>query len=330
VWRLTSVLLLAFFVPASCGALRTGQGPNTDRVTSPSQSPGTCPTGTPAARESPAATYDLDRHITLVFGGDVAGASTSDTLVYSSGCWSAAQVVVAPSPRQSAALAYDPDLHLSLLVGGRKDDPKGAQTIPGDAWTWNGQAWNQLIGAPHFSDAVAAYDPQHHLVVVLGAAPEGVGTWTWNGSEWHFVTAQGPGLPRGNPAFCFDTANGNTVLFGGAGSGTPILGDTWLWNGSAWRKQQPLHNPQPRFEAAMSCGPNPVLFGGWGSYSGLALTDTWSWSGADWQESSTAHRPAVQGGMPFAIYDGTRRLLFAGMRPDQIWTWTGTEWVNAM
>lgn len=189
--------------------------------------------------------------------------------------------------------------------------------------------WTQLSGAPHFSDVSAAYDPVRHVIVVLGAAPEGVGTWTWDGSTWHFVTTSGPALPRANPAFCFDTSTGLGVLFGGAGIGTPIFGDTWIWNGTTWMQQQPVHNPPARFEAAISCGSPPLLFGGWGNYSGSALTDTWAWNGTDWRQFSTAHNPAVGTVRPFGIFDGSHQIVFVGMDASQIWTWTGGDWATA-
>ena len=253
------------------------------------------------------------------------GASVSDTLSYSTGCWVQKISAVAPSERQSATLVYYPDIHLSLLLGGRKDDPHGPQTVPGDAWTWDGQLWSQVVGAPHFSDAVGTYDQLHRVVVVLGSAPEGIGTWTWDGKVWRLVTAQGPGI-RANPAMCFSRSSNSVLLFGGAGSGTPLLGDTWLWNGTMWSEEHPVHVPPPRFEAAIACGAKTLLFGGWGSYQGLVLADTWAWDGSDWTQLSPSAHPAPALVMPFGVSDGSNEFVFAGMTPSQIWTWNGSAW----
>lgn len=294
------------------------------------------PTPAPTCSETPpsppggaAVAFDVEHNAVVLFGGDSAGSSLGETLLYSGGCWSHPQVTVAPIPRQSAALIYDPDLKLSLLVGGRRDDPKGqpTQTIPGDVWTWNGQVWTQLLGAPHFGDAIGTYDPVRHVIVVLGASPQGVGTWTWDGSTWRLLTAQGPGV-RLNPTMCFDNNTGSALLFGGAGIGVPIFGDTWLWDGSAWREQQPVHAPPARFEAAMSCGQRPLLFGGFGSYQGLLLGDTWIWINGDWQRLSPTRAPATQSITPFAVFDGSHQLVFTGTAAAQIWTWTGSDWAS--
>jgi hypothetical protein len=318
--RLTQLVLLTSLILASgCGHASSAQ--------QPSPLSKTCPGIAPAEREAPAAAYDAARAEVVVFGGDVARASVSDTLVYAGNCWSQVHTSVSPPPREAASLVYDPDVRLSILVGGRKDDPHGPQTIPGDVWTWDGKSWAQLSGAPQFSDVSAAYDEARHVVVVHGTTPDRVGTWTWDGSTWHLASGAGPG-PRLNPAMCFDPSSNAVLLYGGAGAGTPIRGDTWLWNGATWSEQNPAHKPGPRFLTATTCGAHPLLFGGWGSYNGLALSDTWTWIGSDWQQLTATHTPTANTYRPFGVFDGTHQLLVTGMGRGQTWVWIGTDWAS--
>lgn len=328
-------VVAALIVGAGCGSVPTAQHPG-DQVASgvrspspsPSASASTCSGPTPAERYAPAATYDAARHEIVVFGGSVDGRSTADTLVHIASCWNEIQMTVGPAPRDDASLVYDPDLQLSLLVGGRKNDPHGPQTIPGDVWTWSGQSWTQLTNAPHFSDAAAAYDELRHVVVVLGAAREGVGTWTWDGTAWKLVSSGAP-QPRIGAAICFDRSNGSVLLFGGSGL-TP-LNDTWLWNGTAWTQQSPAHMPTPRFVSAVACGTRPLLFGGLGSFSvSPPLSDTWIWTGSDWQQLPTNHTPTADVAFqPFGVFDGTHPLVIAGLIAGDVWMWTGTDWASS-
>lgn len=320
-----AVLVATLGLSAGCGAIPSGTGSEASATATPIAS--SCGGSPPARREAPSAAFDTDQRVVVVFGGDVNGSSVAETWQYGAGCWSQSRSTIAPAARQSAALVYDPDVHKLLLLGGRNDDPKGPQTIPGDVWTSDGQSWSKVPGAPRFADATAAYDEARHVVVVLGSAPEGTGTWTWDGIRWTYMSGQGPFL-RLNPAMCFDSITKSVMLFGGAGSGVPVLGDTWLWNGMAWVQQHPAHNPPARFEAALACGQQPIMYGGWGDYQGHLLVDSWTWDGVDWQQLHPSHGPAPKPVM-FGIFDGTHQIVFAGMSPGEIWTWSGSDWASS-
>jgi hypothetical protein len=51
-------------------------------------------------------------------------------------------------------------------------------------------------------------------------------TWEWNGVGWTQRSAPGPS-GRTNHAMAYDSARGETVLFGGNGFSTGSFGDTW-------------------------------------------------------------------------------------------------------
>jgi len=332
--RVPIILLLLAGLASACGSIAptptASSGARTQSPlasSSPSAPPVPCQDAPPPVRSNPAATQDLARNETLMFGGDLPnGTSVAETWLFDGHCWKQAAPSLSPPARQSAALVYDPDVRKSLLVGGRKDNPKGRQTIPGDVWTWDGQSWSLVVNAPHFGDAIAAYDADRHQVVVFGAALQGVGTWTWDGVHWSLLS--GPAPERFYPssaAMCFDRSNHSFVLFGGQGDGAPpINNDTWLWD-RGWVQQNPAHAPPPRFGAALMCGDHALLFGGIGGQLGPALVDTWQWDGADWQQLHPLHGPGAKYLM-FGVFDGERALLFIGTTPDQIWTWTGTDW----
>jgi hypothetical protein len=329
---MVAVLAVTGTFLAGCGSANSQQPmASASRAESPrvSLSPtapmNTCAVDPLAERSSPAAVQDVGRNQTVLFGGQVNSASSADTWLFDGQCWHQVVTSIQPSPRQSAAFVYDAAVRESFLFGGFTDDPHGPQTLPGDAWAWNGQSWAQLEGAPHFVDVAAAYDEGRHMVVVTGSTTQGVGTWTWDGSHW----ASLPGdLPKqvgaSSSAICFDRSNDSILLFGGWGIGVPINGNTWLWNGTTWIQQHPLSSPSARFSAVLVCGAHPVLFGGIGGQLGPWLTDTWEWDGTDWQQRHPANSPTDPAS--FGVFDSRRGVIFIATKPSQTWAWAGTDW----
>lgn len=75
------------------------------------------------------------------------------------------------------------------------------------------------------------------------------------------------------------------MLFGGAGGGGALLGDTWAFDGARW-SQVPGAGPPPRQAHAMTnLSAGVLLFGGEGG--GGVLGDAWTFDGATWSPSST-------------------------------------------
>ena len=78
----------------------------------------------------------------------------------------------------------------------------------------------------------------------------------------------------------YDRSRGQTVLFGGSGSGG-LLGDTWEWDAGVWI-QRSSSGPSPRFGHAMAYDEirqQVILFGG---NDGSVKNDTWAWNGTTW------------------------------------------------
>ncbi len=133
----------------------------------------------------------------------------------------------------------------------------------------------------------------------------------------------------------YDSAHGQTVLFGGSGFGNVgLTNGTWLWNGSNWALKSPVHRPPARWDHVMaydSARGQVVLFGGSGNDS--VLNDTWVWDGTDWTQKTPVHSPSARNFS--AMADDSARgqaVLFGGSSPSQgfplndTWVWDGTDW----
>jgi hypothetical protein len=186
-------------------------------------------------------------------------------------------------------MAYDPSSNQLLLFGG---GTQACDVNLGDTWAWNGTAWNQLhpTSSPSArTQAAMATDPTANGILLFGGATSGCiagalagdsgflsDTWLWNGSTWVQQSASGATPPaRSAAGLSYDSALGQMLLFGGAGS-TTNYNDTWLWNGSSWTEQSPAAAPEGRWGVNLaydSAAGSAVLFGGDGN-SGL-VNDTW-------------------------------------------------------
>ena len=157
----------------------------------------------------------------------------------------------------------------------------------------------------------------------------GSATFTYPPAGWTGTGATGPSA-REYAAMAYDPATGNTVLFGGAGSGH--FGDTWTWNGATWTQQNPATSPSVRYGASMTYDPttgNLVLFGG---YDGsTALNDTWTWDGTTWTQQHPAASPSGRVSAALAPDPSGNLVLFGGTNLlgnyyADTWTWNGTTW----
>jgi hypothetical protein len=132
----------------------------------------------------------------------------------------------------------------------------------------------------------------------------------------------------------FDTARGNTVLFGGERAAGDELGDTWIFDGQEWTQVEDI-GPQKRTEHATAYDSGRqriVLFGG---FSDRFVNDTWEWDGATWTQME-ASGPSPRIGHSMA-YDTARQrtVLFGGgflgadgpfRRLNDTWEWDGENW----
>ena len=130
-------------------------------------------------------------------------------------------------------------------------------------------------------------------------------------------------------AMCFDQSTSKVLLYGHTASDVGgVSSTTWLWDGAVWSRPNLMHNPGPRFDHLLVCGPQTILFGGLTNQLASPGTGTWLWSGADWQQATTTRAPEDCCGA--LVYDGTRYTMFEIGRDDiPTWFWTGSDWIKA-
>jgi len=186
------------------------------------------------------------------------------------------------------------------------------------------------------------FDERQKKVLLFGGADASTvrgDTWEWlpDARSWRLVTNDGPG-PRTFPAFAYDAARGEAIVFGGNrvlfGKGDEtdtFLGDTWRLRRGRWQRVD-VAGPLPRAEAAIAYDRDRrriVLFGGHRTLAGRRerFADTWEWDGQRWVEVAT-EGPSSRNGAAMA-YDERRHrtVLFGGPGPsNETWEWDGRRW----
>jgi hypothetical protein len=324
--------LVVLPVASACGAFPIGQGPGNQtasavRSTSPSPTPA-CANSAPSHRAGASAAYDGARKATVMFGGLGNPPNTlNETWLFDGTCWQPVHPSISPAPRFGAAMAFDPVIRRTLLVGGRTQIA-GQPDYPEDAWSWDGTAWALLSGAPHLDFPFASFDPVHRVVVIFGSGSAGrPQTWTWDGATWLQITPSRSPSVDSQSAMCFDQSTSKVLLYGGVSESVNggVSSATWLWDGAEWSQVSPTHNPGPRFDHLLACGPQTVLFGGLTNQAASVGTGTWLWDGIDWQLATTTQAPDDCCGV--VIYDGGRYVVFeTGHDSIPLWQWTGSDW----
>jgi hypothetical protein len=195
--------------------------------------------------EWPAVTYDSDRGVTILFGGNSPSSLTNDTWEWDGSTMKHPMPASAPPARAASAMAYDPVHKVTVLVGGDSLN---------DIWEWNGVTWTNRTpltlptawpagrtGATLVWDSVAS-----RLLLFGGIASEGgslVGLsdlWSWDGNAWTNLTPQP--LPAAWPfkrfghGAAFDECRGVMLVFGGSidDLSAPVpsgrASDLWEWD----------------------------------------------------------------------------------------------------
>jgi hypothetical protein len=180
---------------------------------------------------------------------------------------------------------------------------------------------------------MCAYDQSRDRVVVLTTDfAEAAQTWEWDGNSWTQVQDAGPPA-RYAGGLVYDSANKQSLLFGGLDLKDNPLGDTWGWDGAAWR-QVSAYGPPPRATAGIAYDSSrkcTVLFGGLGASPGLgtlAAPETWEWDGKRWTQRQDIGRTSRSD--PAMAFDSQRNVvvLFGGSNGSAE-TWEYTSWPAA-
>ena len=167
------------------------------------------------------------------------------------------------------------------------------------------------------------------VALLTGVAPAAAApsTPTW-------ATMSAP--PHSDTSMAYDSATGQTVLFGGFDANGATLADTWTYNGTTWTKQSPATSPPARAYASMAYDAaigQMVLFGGLDA-SGNTLAGTWTYNGTTWTKRSPAKKPEVRSDASMT-YDAAmgQTVLFGGLNRAgtagrSTWTYNGTTWTK--
>ena len=175
--------------------------------------------------------------------------------------------------------------------------------------------------------------------IVGGALPAGASL----GALWTQLSPTTSPGPLSGASIAYDSATGQTILFGGNANGT-ALNATWAWTGSNWSQLDDANDagctsvcsasPSARHDASFAydaATSQLLLFGG--TNGGGYLNDTWSWTGTTWSALVPTNSPTIRDGASLA-YDGAsgqaNLVLFGGYNGTYLqdtWTWSGTNWI---
>jgi hypothetical protein len=138
--------------------------------------------GSPGARGGAAMAYDTDRHVTVLFGGDVSGSAAdtwfNDTWEYDGTQWT--QITIdgpVPPRRSNHAMCYNPVLYQVMMTGGENvggylgDSWVYTPTSPGHGiWTTGPGLPNGILGVPGRSGHTMVFDEELGEIVLIGGA----------------------------------------------------------------------------------------------------------------------------------------------------------------
>jgi hypothetical protein len=225
-------------------------------------------------------------------------------------------------------------------------------TALSDAWIWNGtgSSWTSLASAPAAlsarTQAAGGWDSVRNELDVIGGTG-GTGSYCKAGrhcadnwgfspstSTWADETPQPLPPALSGAAAAYDSAHGQTVIFGGLDANGNPSSQTLLWDGHHWLQPEPQTTPPARSGAAMAYDANAgvaVLFGGVDD-TGTAMGDTWLWDGTNWSSGSGGTPPAARSGHVM-VYDSRAQnvIMFGGssgssnLLDTEIWTPSGWQ-----
>lgn len=189
----------------------------------------------PSTRNWTAMAYDAARRQVVLFGGQNSSGVLGDTWTYDGINWTKRSPANAPSARAGMAMAFDSARGVVVLFGGRT-----LYERVNDTWEWNGATWTQrspsTVPQTRWFYSMA-YDTQLGKTIMFGGdrfePSGGLGpindSWLWDGANWTRDWTAGAPSPRAGQSMAYDSAMGQTVLFGGTDESNPAKysNDTW-------------------------------------------------------------------------------------------------------
>ncbi len=312
----------------------------------------------PGALGQMRAAYDAARGTVVMFGGKIAGGTSTNATSEWRGYWRSDSDIVAPLPRDiepqpaaSFSLAYDHERRRTVLVGGTLNGTSLHEVLG-----WDGARWTRLADLPvALSDHTMAYDAKRKRIVLFGGrtlplpATGGVldETWEFDGVQWTKAAPSVRPTPRFRSSMAFDPKRGVIVMYGGTSPSDAALHDVWEYDGVTWLQRSingsltPLIHPQLAYDTASQR--MAILGGGAGLNATLYLWDGTIFSAFSGTMPSATGPSGVTSQRSGAVLveDGRGRLmLYGGEDPDAggdrllttrlTWTFDGAAWTEAL
>ncbi len=207
---------------------------------------------TPGPRSDSKMVYDVQRCVTVMFGGLQSAVEMNDTWTWNGTTWTQHFSSVSPPPRGSHAMAYDEARGVVVLFGGGT----ATGSVVADTWEWDGSQWANRTPTTGPSPApvdgaVMVYDPTREVMVLFGGKTRPThtlrnDTWEWDGTRWTRLTPTSTPAGRYHFGMDWDADRACAVVFGGTSDAIAARrSDLWKWDGVNWTERQPEMGPAP-------------------------------------------------------------------------------------
>jgi hypothetical protein len=158
------------------------------------------PMVSPSPRTGASMSYDADRNVTILFGGQADTRekyweALNEMWVWDGENWQQQFPDTLPPARWGATMVYDHARKSIVLFGGVNDGSYWE-----DTWLWDGASWTEQHSLHHPAGRAnfgMAYDEGRQQVVLFGGQTyldvDPTETWAWDGQDWtQLPTRQAP------------------------------------------------------------------------------------------------------------------------------------------
>ena len=274
----------------------------------------------PPARRLPGHAFDRDRGRFIIFGGGAADVFR-DTWEFDGANW--VQIATDGPLVLNPTLTWDGTRNEVLMLGMAED----GKTV---MYRYLGSTWERIQpeALPECVSLTGMVWQEHNgkVLVAGGGCINGNAlgqTWEWDGVNWTKITTTG-GVIGGviGHAMTYDSARGETILFGGTEFGFD-RNDTYRYRDGRWLRAGTTYAPGPRSLMVFESAPEHEaiwLFGGLNAFG-----DLWKYANGNWQRITSPNQP-VTCLFPVGTWDSTRDRLVIVCQDSSVHEWDGASW----
>jgi N-acetylneuraminic acid mutarotase len=297
----------------------------------------------PSGRQFTGLTFDSDRDVLVLFGGQLFGGEDNDDLVanfetwefnLASGQWS--EVVADEPPVAKPNLVYDPAAKKVFMIGVTNDPSVQPLMYSYDtaAKTWTKLTPPKL---PTCTNEAHVFRQNNGRLVLFGGFCQ-TGTssseevFEYDGATWNKLTVGFAQRGIGQ-ATTWDPDKERAVIFGGAVISQPaiITSFTNVYEDLLFRAV-PETQSQPPARSLMAFDLDPrrdrlVMFGGLTEFTGEFVHDFWAFQNGRWfAGTNSITAPAGGCDNPLSALDTDRNKLVILCQGSDVWEFDGTTW----